>query len=89
MEPGCNVPALGCGGVAGSSSLHAAGLQIIGNLLTNVRELPPDLAQTLQTGVVGGSISSSSAPLDFVSIVAGLIGVSRKTVRGWHGELVS
>jgi hypothetical protein len=42
MEPGCNVPALGCGGVAGSSSLNAAGLQIIGNLITNVCELPPD-----------------------------------------------
>ena len=35
-EPGRNVPALGRGGVTGSRSLNAAGMQIIGNLIKNV-----------------------------------------------------
>jgi hypothetical protein len=84
--PGRNVPALGRGGVAGSRSLNAAGLQIIGNLITNVRDLPPDCAQALQAGL-STKVLSKKAPLDPVSVVAGLIGVSPKTVRGWHCEL--
>ena len=82
--PGENIPALHAGGVSGGRSLNAAGMQLFGNCVSNLKRLPMKTLKELYSTLTG----NITAPcVDAVSVAAVLGGVHRKTARQWYASL--
>ena len=82
--PGENIPALHAGGVNGGHSLNAAGMQLFGNIVSNLERLPKKTLKELYSTLTG----NITAPcVDTVSVAAVLGGVRRKTARRWYASL--
>jgi hypothetical protein len=82
-KPGENVPALRRGGGPQRSTLNAAGMQLIGNFLTNAEKIPKELRSKMCVLMTDRQVGN----VDSLSFVAIMGGVSRKTMRSWRVAL--
>ena len=82
--PSENIPALRAGGVNGGQSLNAAGMQLFGNCVSNLKRLPTKTLNELYSTLTGNRKASC---VDAVSVAAALGGVHLKTARRWYASL--
>ena len=83
-QPGRNLPALGRGGGLSRRTIDAAGLQLFGNVYTNLSSGSPDTRKSLLCMCAG--TAGTKAPHHSV-VTAAICGISVKTLRGWCRSL--
>ena len=82
--PGENISVVQRGGVKGSHTLNAAGMQMFGNCVSNLGRLPAKTLQELYNSLTGNKNVSHVAT---VTVAAMLAGVHTKTARQWSATL--
>ena len=82
--PGENISVVQRGGVKGSHTLNAAGMQMFVNCVSNLGRLPTKTLQELYNSLTGNKKVSHVAA---VTVAAMLAGVHTKTARQWSATL--
>ena len=87
-RPGCNMPALTRGGVQTSAdrTLNAIGMQLVGNIISNLERIPHGLLHKLACALGDREVRSH---VQTDAVTALLCAVSRSTVRSWRARAFS